>query len=35
MPGRIVPLSIGVLRGCLPDGFSEADRLLQAMIAAS
>lgn len=35
LPDRIVPLSIGVLRDCLPDGFSEADRLLQAMIAAS
>jgi methanogenic corrinoid protein MtbC1 len=35
LPDRIVPLSIGVLRDCLPDGFSEADRLLQAMMAAS
>lgn len=35
LPGHIVPLSIGVLRECLPDGFSEADRLFQAMIAAS
>lgn len=35
LPDHIVPLSIGVLRECLPDGFSEADRLLQAMIAAS
>jgi methanogenic corrinoid protein MtbC1 len=35
LPDRIVPLSIGMLRDCLPDGFSEADRLLQAMMAAS
>lgn len=32
LPDRVVPLSIGVLRNCLPDGFSEADRLLQAMM---
>ncbi len=35
LPDRIVPLSIGVLRDCLPHGFSEADRLLQAMMTAS
>ncbi len=35
LPSRIVPLSVGVLRDCLPDGFSDADRLLQAMMAAS
>lgn len=34
LPGRIVPLSIGVLRDCLPNGFGEAGRLLQAMMAA-
>ena len=35
LPDRIVPLSIGVLRDCLPNGFSEADRLLHAMTTAS
>lgn len=35
LPDRIIPLSIAVLRNCLPDGFSQADRLLQAMTAAS
>jgi methanogenic corrinoid protein MtbC1 len=35
LPDRIVPLSIGVLRDCLPGGLSKADRLLQAMMTAS
>jgi methanogenic corrinoid protein MtbC1 len=35
LPGGIVPLGIGVLRECLPEGRNEADRLLTAMTAAS
>jgi hypothetical protein len=35
MPDEIVPLGIGVLRKCVPEGLSEVDRLLTAMKAAS
>ncbi len=35
LPDGIVPLSIGVLRDCLPEGLAEADRLLAAMNAPS
>lgn len=33
LPDGIVPLGIGVLRDCLPEGLGEADRLLAAMNA--
>ena len=35
MPDETVPLGIGVLRECVPEGLSEVDRLLTAMKAAS
>jgi methanogenic corrinoid protein MtbC1 len=35
MPDEIVPLGIGALRECVPEGLSEVDRLLTAMKAAS
>jgi methanogenic corrinoid protein MtbC1 len=35
LPDGIVPLGIGVLRECLPEGLNEVDRLLTAMKAAS
>jgi methanogenic corrinoid protein MtbC1 len=35
LPGSIVPLGIGVLHECLPEGLTEVDRLLTAMKAAS
>lgn len=35
LPDGTVPLGIGVLRECLPEGLSEVDRLLTAMKAAS
>ncbi len=35
LPEGIVPLGIGVLRECLPEGLNQVDRLLRAMKAAS
>ena len=35
LPDGIVPLGIGVLHECLPEGLNEVDRLLTAMKAAS
>ena len=35
LPDGTVPLGVGVLRECLPEGLSEVDRLLTAMTAAS
>jgi hypothetical protein len=35
LPDGIVPLGIGVLRECLPEGLNEVDRLITAMKAAS
>lgn len=35
LPDGIVPLGISVLRGCLPEGLNEVDRLLTVMKAAS
>jgi hypothetical protein len=35
LPDGIVPLGIGVLHECLPEGLNEVDRLLTVMKAAS